>query len=123
MAETRILVNPQTLPGAYPTLQPGAGSRKITFAACDASNFNRVVIVENKTVILVKNAHVSDPKTVTIVSAVDDKNRTGDITAYSIVAGDIAVFGPFKTAGWTTTGHLELRGASTDIQFACITLP
>ncbi len=122
MAETRTLVAPQTLPGAYPTLQPGAGSRLITWVAYDVSNTDRVAIVENKTLILIHNLSGS-AKTVTFVSSVDAYGRVGDITAYSVAGLGTAVFGPFKSAGWLTAGFLTITAEDANIQIANITLP
>ena len=122
----RVLVAAQTLPGAYPTLPVGAGSRILAFQATDAGLNNYTPIVEGKTLVFVKNAHATDPKTVTFTSVADSTlHRTGDITAYSIAAGVVAVFGPFKAAGWyhSDAGEagLWINGSSADIQVAVVT--
>jgi hypothetical protein len=120
----RVAVAAQTTPGAYPTLQPGAGTRDISFQAYDAGLGCQATIVDGKTLILVKNDHVSDAKTVTFLSVADSVyKRTGDITAYSLAAGDVALFGPFKTAGWALVGQLQIDASSADIKLANITLP
>jgi len=121
----RVLVAAQTLPGAYPTLPLGAGSRVLAFQAADASLHNYTPIVEGKTLVFVKNSHATDPKTVTFTSVVDAYNRSGDITTYSIAAGVVAVFGPFKAAGWShpDTGEVGLwiDGSTADILIAVVT--
>jgi hypothetical protein len=120
----RVNVAAQTLPGAYPTLPVGAGTRDVSFQAYDAGLMNETPIVDGKTVVLVKNDHATDPKTVTFISVADSTfKRTGDITTYSLAAGDVAVFGPFKTAGWALVGKLQIDASSADIKLAVITLP
>ena len=123
----RVLIAAQTLPGAYPTLPIAPGSRVLSFQAVDVGLGNYTPLIENKTSILVKNGHATDAKTVTITSVVDALNRTGDITAYSLAAGEIARFGPFKGVGWNhgagTTGGIWIDGSSADIKVAVETLP
>lgn len=124
----RVLVVAQTLPGAYPTLPITPGSRVLAFQATDAGLDNYTPIVENKTIIFVKNAHAADAKTVTFTSVADSPfGRTGDVAAYSLAAGEIAVFGPFKASGWShgsgPTGGIWIDGSSADIQVAVVTLP
>jgi hypothetical protein len=118
----RVLVAPQTTPGAYPTLQPTANSLDVTFQAADSALGNYCALVEAKTLILVQNVAVA-AKTVTFTSVVDDKNRTGDITAYSVGASEIALFGPFRAAGWAHSGQVWMDGEDLNIKFAVITLP
>jgi len=119
----RVLVTPQTTPGAYPALQPGAGSLTITFQACDPSLLNYAPLVNGKTYLLAQNTD-SGAHTVTITSVADAPfNRTGDITAYSVAAGVVAQFGPFATAGWSNGGQLWFAGNDATIKFAVITLP
>ena len=118
----RVLVAPQTTPGAYPALQPAANSRDIAFQAADAALGNYCVLVESKTLVLIQNVAVG-AKTVTFTSVADDKNRTGDITAYSMGADEIALFGPFKAAGWAHSGQVWIDGEDANIKIAVITLP
>ena len=120
----RVAVSAQACPGAYPTLPVGAGSRDVSFQAYDAGLGCQATIVDGKTLILVRNEHVSDAKTVTFKSVADSVyKRTGDITTYSLAANDTALFGPFKLAGWSNAGQLDIDAASADIKLANITLP
>jgi hypothetical protein len=123
----RVLIAAQTLPGAYPTLPITPGSRVLAFQAVDTGLGNYTPLVENKTTIWVKNGHATDAKTVTITSVADTFGRTGDVAAYSLAAGELAPFGPFKAAGWShgagTTGGIWIDGSSTDIKVAVVTLP
>jgi hypothetical protein len=122
----RVLVAAQLPAGAYPALPPGANSRDVTFQVCDSGLGNYTPIVENKTLILIQNVAVG-AKTVTFTSVVDDKNRTGDITAYSVGASEIAMFGPFKAAGWShgigAGNGIWIDGEDANIKIAVITLP
>ena len=123
----RVLIAAQTLPGAYPTLPITPGSRVLAFQAVDTGLGNYTPLIENKTSILVKNGHATDAKTVTITSVADALGRTGDVPAYSLAAGEIARFGPFKAVGWShgtgTTGGIWIDGSSADIKVAVETLP
>jgi hypothetical protein len=124
----RVLIAAQTLPGAYPTLPITPGSRVLAFQAVDTGLGNYTPLVEGKTTLFVKNTHATDAKTVTITSVADSPfGRAGDISAYSLAAGEEAPFGPFKAAGWShgsgETGGLWINGSSSDIKVAVVTLP
>lgn len=113
----------QTLPGAYPTLPIGANTRDLAFSVTDPALGNETPLIDSKTVLLFRNDDVA-AQTVTITSSVDTPyNRTGDITAYSIGADELAIFGPFKTVGWTVGGKLTWQTSDADIKVAVITLP
>ena len=119
----RVLVAAQTLPGAYPTLQPGAGSRTLTYQAADASLFQYTPLVAKKTVVIAQNTD-SGAHTVTFTSVVDQYNRTGDITSYSVGAGVEAIFGPFDAPGWAQAGNqLWFQANDATVKFAVISLP
>jgi hypothetical protein len=53
-------------------------------------------------IVVVENTD-SGAQTVTFTAAPDEIGRAGAITAYSVAAGVIAIFGPFATAGWRQT--------------------
>jgi hypothetical protein len=119
----RVNVAAQTTPGAYPTLPVGANTRDLAFQVYDAGLFNHTAIVDGKTLVLIQNVAVG-AKTVTFLSVADGTfHRTGDITAYSLGAGEIALFGPFKTAGWSNAGFLDIDAEDANIKIAVITLP
>lgn len=120
MARTNLVA--QTLPGAYPTLPVGVGSRELTTVAMDVVNGNDTAIVDGKTVVLFYNSD-SGAHTVTFTSAADSLGRTGDITAYSIAAGRLAIFGAFKLVGWTHSGKLQIDASDVTVKVAVITLP
>jgi len=120
----RVLVAAQTTPGAYPALQPAANSRDVGFQASDTGLGNYTPIVDGKTLVLITNINAA-PQTVTFQSVPDTLNREGDITAYSLTQYEVALFGPFKNAGWLQTGTVGLwiDTSDNDVKIAVITLP
>lgn len=117
----RTALTPQSPPGAYPGTI-AANAADLSFAAADVANKNQVALT-GKEMLIVRNDNAG-AQTVTINSVADSYARTGDITAYSIGAGEYAFFGPFPVAGWRQTdGNLYLEGSHADIKFAVIKLP
>lgn len=119
MARTNIAA--QTLDGPYPALPLTPGSN-LTEVPADVGNGNSTPIVEGKTIVVAHNVNVA-AKTITFTSVADDKNRSGDITAYSIAAGKIRIFGNFKVPGWTHSGDLWIDSNHADVLLAVVTLP
>lgn len=118
----RTNIAAQTLAGAYPVTPLAGGSADITWVTADILNGNHTPLINDKTVLLARNTDVG-AQTVSVLSTPDTLNREGDITDYSIGAGKVARFGPFKTVGWANAGKLEFDGATADVEFAVITLP
>lgn len=121
MARTPIAA--QALGGAYPTIT--ANSRDLAEVAGNAVDGNSTPIVNGKTLLVAHNTD-SGAHTVTIDSTPDALGREGDITAYSIGAGEIATFGPFKRVGWEQDDVSHLLHWTTNdatVKFAVITLP
>lgn len=119
MARTNIAA--QTLPGAYPALPLTPGSN-LTEVPGDVTNGNSTALVEGKTMVVAHNINVA-AKTITFTSVVDAFGRTGNITAYSIAAGAIKLFGPFKLAGWSNAGNLDIDVNHADVLLAVVSLP
>lgn len=121
MSRTTIVA--QSLLGSYPTLPIDSGGADLIFTATDDPTDRETTIVENKTLVLGYNTD-SGAHTVTFTSVVDSPyNRTGDIAAYSVAAGKVAAFGPFKSAGWSHTGKLYIDVSDPTLRLAVITLP
>ena len=101
-----------------------AGSADFTWTAGDTGT--DTIAVTGREIVLVYNSGAS-PYTCTITSVVDDKNRTGDITAYSLAAGDFAAFGVGLTnsAGWksTSTGLITVDVENAAVKWAVLKLP
>ena len=118
----RVLVAAQTTPGAYPALPISANSRDLSMQAGDSSLGNYTPIVEGKTLVIFQNTD-SGAHTVGFTSAADTYNRTGDITGYSLGAGELCLFGPFKALGWSDGGNLDFNVSDNTVKVAVITLP
>jgi hypothetical protein len=105
--------------GGYPTLPLVADSADAVFTAADVGNKNQFTF-ESGDLVLAWNSGAS-PYTVTLTSIADARKRTGDVTAYSLAAGDVAVFGPFDSEGWRQAdGKFYLEASNTAVKFAII---
>lgn len=126
---TRVLLdtlNLITLLGSNPVLQPTAGSMTLTPIAADITNKAKFTVT-GKEILVVVNANAS-PATVTITSVPDERNRTGDITTYSVAAGDtvpkVMFFGPVQLAGWRQTdGYVYVEASAATLFYGVIRLP
>lgn len=81
--------------------------------------------VTGREIILIWNSGAS-PYTVTITSQVDEKNRTRDITTYSLAAGEVAYFtgGLTNSAGWKdTNGLINITPSNVAVKWAFLKLP
>ena len=110
-------------PGYPPTLPIAANSADITFTNAGASFADGAGFpLTGREVLVVKNGNVG-AQTLTVSSTKDDKGRTGDITAYSLAAGDIAIF-RFPIEGWRQAdGQLYFAASATDVAFGVVRLP
>lgn len=95
----------------------------VTLEAADATNLNYAEMTGYE-ILLAFNSDAGS-HTVTINSAPDPQGRTKDITAQSIGAGLIYVFGPFKfLAGWAQGGSaLNFEANDTTVKFAWLCPP
>ena len=93
------------------------------FVAADVANKNEVVLT-GREFVLAQNSGAT-PRTITFTSVIDDLNRYGDITAYSIEAGETAIFGPFPKRGWAQASNSKLYFEATHIEvlFAIVVIP
>jgi hypothetical protein len=101
----RVLIASQSPVGGYPATPITANAADLTFTAGDATNGHYTPITDGKTWVQAHNTGAG-ARTLTITSAADPTyHRTGDITAYSLGAGEISKwFGPFYKAGWANVG-------------------
>lgn len=113
------LTKTQTL-GAFGTYSANAAD--VTMTAADVANLNQFAATSTN-LVLAHNGGVG-AATITITSAPDEKGRTGDIAAYSLGAGEYAVFGPFDSQrGWRQAdGYVYLQASSADIKLGVIEL-
>jgi hypothetical protein len=116
----RSSLTPVTPLGSYGTYSAGAAD--FVPAAANVSDKNQFTASGNDLVF----AHNTNggAQTVTVTSVADPYGRTGDISTYSIGAGEFAILGPFKTTGWQQTdGKVYLEASSADVKLAVFALP
>lgn len=120
MARTNI--GAQSPIGSYPLLPISAAGADLVFTAVDDPVSRSTPLVDNKTVLLAYNTD-SVSHTITIGSVADALKRPGDIAAYPVAAGKVSAFGPFRTAGWSNLGLLNIDVSDPKVRLAVITLP
>ncbi len=120
---SRLSVTPQQMLGAYPSLPISADGADFVFTAAGASFADGASFaITGKELLLVHNG-AGTAQTVTISSVADEKGRTGDISAYSVGAGEYAAFGPFKKPGWAQAADgnkLYFAASNTAVEFAVL---
>jgi hypothetical protein len=117
----RTIVTPRAVTVGHPTLPVPVNSLDLTEVAADIVNKNRVVHTGKEVIV----AHNTDVGAVTVtITSVPVHGRSGDVTAYSLGAGEIALFGPYPTTGWRQTdGYLYFEASDVDCKFAVLKLP
>lgn len=119
----RTTITPITPLGPYPTLPVSANALDLTWTAADTTNLNQFTL-NGAFLILARNVHATTAFTLTLTSTADSKKRTGDITTYSLQAGEVMGFLVNNSEGWKQSdGFFYLQGSDTNIQFAIIKLP
>lgn len=111
-------LTPYTTLGPYPATPLTALSADATPVNSDVTgNYWQV----NKGDILIAWNSAGTSATLTIASQVDVANRKGDITAYAIGAGFIAVFGPFDVTGWAdANGRVNVTPSAVTLKLAVL---
>lgn len=121
----RVTINPPTLVGPYPTLQPTANSLDVAVVAADATNFNQTPWTGRE--ILYWRNTGAGARTVTISARLDAQNRDGPITAYSSDAGEIGHFsfiGPNSADGWKQAdGMIYFQASHAEVVFWVVRAP
>jgi hypothetical protein len=117
----RVLINATVALGAYPAALSGVA---VAEQACDPSQKNKFSYTGESKDMLVAHNTDSGAHDVTVTSVVDSFNRPGDLVK-SVAAGEIAVFGPFKSAGWKQASESFIYCEAPDalVKFGKITLP
>ena len=91
-----------------------SGALHVVETACDSSNGNKFPLT-GKEVLVLRNTD-SGAQTVTINSVADSKGRTGDITTYSIPAGEThAISFRNVNEGWAQTDSTVHFTASSNL--------
>jgi len=116
----RASITPQVVVGAYPTLPVSANALDLAETAADVANKNQFA-PSGDDLVIVHNTGAS-AYTVTFTSIADEFKRTGDISAYSVDAGEIAAF-RFKKPGWNQAdGKIYIEASNAAVKFAVIQL-
>lgn len=116
----RVTLTKQVPLGPYPTLPVGAGTMTLTETAADATNKEQFV-PSGDDLIIAHNIGAS-ARTISFTSVADEQKRTGDVTAYSIAAGGIAVF-RMKKPGWLQTdGKIYIEANNAEVKWAVVQL-
>ncbi len=117
----KVTLTKTNLPGSYPATPLVADSADLVLTAASVASKNQFAPT-GKEIIVAYNSGGS-PYTVTINSVADENKRTGDITTYSIGAGEIAVFGPVLLDGWRQSdGYIYLEASNAAVKFAVISI-
>lgn len=115
----RTTLTRTTIIGPYPTLPVAADALDLAMTAADATNDNQFTL-DGPCIIIAHNTGAG-ARTITLTSVADDKNRTGDVTAYSIGAGEYACFNVGKTGGWVqSNGFMYLEAEHAEVKIGII---
>ena len=113
----------QTMLAPFATVT--AGALDFTMAAADVTG--NTFVCTGRELVVIYNPSGGSTYTVTITSVVDDKNRTGDITTYSMATGDHVVWtgGLTNSAGWknASTGVITITASNAAVLIAVLRLP
>lgn len=111
----RTTINPFS-PAAILSGAPAADALDATFTAIDTSNGNQT-LNNGQLMLIFYNSHASTAYTFTVSTVADDLGRTGDITTYSLAAGEYAVVGPIPTKGYTqSNGYIYYTASNAAIK-------
>ncbi len=114
---------PQTLVGGYGDYSV-ADVADLTFAAFTGTSGDdgNQFVASGRDIVIVRNDNVG-AQTVTFSSVDDPFGRTGNIAAYSLAAGEYAIFGAFNVDGWRQAdGKMYLEASAADVFCAVIRL-
>jgi len=100
-----------------------ANSADVVSVSADAAN-GMAVPLTGRELVYARNTGAG-ARTITITSVADDFGRTGDISAYSLAAGEECLFGPFTTKGWqqSADGKLYLTAEHAEVKLLVIKIP
>ena len=119
MARTEIT---RTTPlGPYPSLPVSADALDAALTAGNAASGNYFTVAGGKQLLIAHNT-ASTPYYMTLTSAEDEKNRSGDVAEYDIGVDEVATF-LFKSPGWrNSSNQVNLEVENAKIFFAVVDL-
>ena len=116
------LIAATTMKGPFETIIAGG----LTFAFTAGNTGGDTFAVTGRELLLIQNTGVG-ARTFTIASVVDSFGRTGDITAYSLAAGEFAHFTGGMIAGslgWKNSqGVITITPSHAEVKWAVLKLP
>lgn len=116
----RVTLTKQVPYGPYPTLPVAANALDIAMTAADTVNKEQFA-PSGDDLIIAQNTGAS-AYTITFTSAADEFKRMGDVSAYSLGAGEIAAF-RFKKPGWVQSdGFIYIEANNAAVKWAVIQL-
>jgi hypothetical protein len=116
----RTALTPKTALGSKSSAYASANVADLTMAAADVANKNEFA-ASGHDLIFAHNT-TAGPETITVTSVADpQQGRTGDVTAYSLGAGEYAVLGPFHRAGWQqTNGKIYIEASNIGVKLGVV---
>ncbi len=119
----RTPVTPVAVLGPYPTLPVAANSLDFAFTAPAVAADGVSFVMTGREILLVQNTDVG-AQTFTLESTVDAKGRTGDVTTYSLAAGEFACFDARGLEGWrqASGGAFYLKMSADTVKVAILRL-
>jgi len=121
MPRTAITVNENA--NRYPAIPPAVNSLDFAFASTSGGNDDGYEFpASGREVVLLRNTD-SNPQTFTLLSVVDDLNRKGDITAYSLAAGEFAVLVPPLKGFQQADGKIYIDVSDPLVNIAVLRMP
>lgn len=107
--------------GPYPTLPVSANALDLVMTGADITNNNQILL-DGPMIVIAQNTDTVD-RTITLTSSADPQKRTGDISAYTLSADEIAAFKIDQIAGWAQTdGYLYLQANNAAVKLGAIRL-
>lgn len=116
----RVTLTKQIPAGPYPTLPVAANALDLTETAADVVNKEQFK-PSGDDLVIAHNTGAS-AYTITFTSTADERKRTGDVSAYSLGAGEIAAF-RIKKPGWMQAdGFVYIEANNAAVKWAVLQL-
>jgi len=118
----RTAITVQTAKGPYLSTPVAADSLDVTIAASDNTNGNYFVGTGRELILVRNTAGVAG--TVTFTSVADQYARKGDISTYSVGAGEFSMFWVGNLVGWDQGGgQIYIDTSASTMNIAVIRIP
>jgi hypothetical protein len=122
MARTLVTVNENAK--RYPVIQPAVNSLDFAFVSTAGGNDDGYeYAATGREVVLLHNTGVGAALTFTLHSVADEFGRKGDITTYSLGAGEFAVLVPPLKGFQQSDGRIYIEVSDPLVHIAVLRLP